>query len=82
MISGLEVESPCRRQFRYLFITSSCTNCGCVLDENVIVNNVEFVGNGEGSASLLLRCFTYRLVGQIVSENGSSSFTSASGRYS
>ncbi|KAK8824438.1 hypothetical protein WA577_006835 [Blastocystis sp. JDR] len=51
---------------------SICTNCGCVLDENVIVNNVEFVGNGEGSA----------LVGQIVSENGSSSFTSASGRYS
>lgn len=50
MISGSEAESPCRRLCRVSIIPSSCTNCGCVLDENVIVNNVEFVGNGEGSA--------------------------------
>lgn len=82
MISGSEAESPCRRLCRVSIIPPSCTNCGCVLDENVIVNNVEFVGNGEGSALRLPSVFTRSLVGQIVSENGSSSFTSASGRYS
>ncbi|KAK8808222.1 hypothetical protein WA171_001443 [Blastocystis sp. BT1] len=48
-----------------------CTICGCVLDEDPIVNNVEFNDNGGGSS----------LVGQIVSETGSSSFMSSSGRY-
>ncbi|KAK8804579.1 hypothetical protein WA588_004789 [Blastocystis sp. NMH] len=48
-----------------------CTICGCVLDEDSIVNSVEFNDNGGGSS----------LVGQIVSETGSSSFMSSSGRY-
>ena len=60
-----------------------CTVCGCVLDDNQLVNNMEFTGNGEGSAYFVIFKFLIdRLVGQIVSENGSSAFTSASGRYS
>ena len=59
----------------------SCTNCGCVLDENPIVNNLEFTGNGEGSSFVISVVFMFRLVGQIVHETGSSAFTSTNGRY-
>lgn len=34
-----------------------CTNCGCVLDDNLLVNNMEFTGNGEGSSYALFLFF-------------------------
>ena len=40
-----------------LSVIDSCTNCGCVIDENPIVNNVEFVGNGEGASFVLFSIY-------------------------